>query len=193
MPQILLTGQLKEKPTYRVLCLYSSFVHAPLTPLPSTLGSADYSQPHSDNFGNFLRRLAFALASTFHNSWALQCLCVCNKNEAKMRVFGIIHPFRFFLVYRYKKNSLPFLFSFTSLYKKISFSKSLSQLLSLYLHRSIFFPPTVSPPPPNPWHVRMSPPPLPHLHLAAHLADASPPITNRKELAWPMGSWHGRN
>ncbi len=27
MPQILLTGQLKEKPTYRVLCLYSSFVH----------------------------------------------------------------------------------------------------------------------------------------------------------------------
>jgi len=28
MPQILLTGQLKEKPPYRVLCLYSSFVHA---------------------------------------------------------------------------------------------------------------------------------------------------------------------
>jgi hypothetical protein len=27
MPQILLTGQLKEKPTYRVWCLYSSFVH----------------------------------------------------------------------------------------------------------------------------------------------------------------------
>jgi hypothetical protein len=27
MPQILLTGQLIEKPTYRVLCLYSSFVH----------------------------------------------------------------------------------------------------------------------------------------------------------------------
>jgi hypothetical protein len=27
MPQSLLTGQLKEKPTYRVLCLYSSFVH----------------------------------------------------------------------------------------------------------------------------------------------------------------------
>jgi hypothetical protein len=30
MPQILLTGQLKEKPTYRVLCLYSSFVHGVL-------------------------------------------------------------------------------------------------------------------------------------------------------------------
>jgi hypothetical protein len=29
MPQSLLTGQLKEKPTYRVWCLYSSFVHAP--------------------------------------------------------------------------------------------------------------------------------------------------------------------
>jgi hypothetical protein len=28
MPQSLLTGQLKEKPTYRVWCLYSSFVHA---------------------------------------------------------------------------------------------------------------------------------------------------------------------
>ncbi len=27
MPQILLTGQLIEKPTYRVWCLYSSFVH----------------------------------------------------------------------------------------------------------------------------------------------------------------------
>ncbi len=27
MPQSLLTGQLKEKPTYRVWCLYSSFVH----------------------------------------------------------------------------------------------------------------------------------------------------------------------
>jgi hypothetical protein len=27
MPQSLLTGQLKEKPTYRVRCLYSSFVH----------------------------------------------------------------------------------------------------------------------------------------------------------------------
>jgi hypothetical protein len=27
MPQILLTGQLKEKPTYRVWCLYSSSVH----------------------------------------------------------------------------------------------------------------------------------------------------------------------
>jgi hypothetical protein len=27
MPQILLTGQLKENPTYRVWCLYSSFVH----------------------------------------------------------------------------------------------------------------------------------------------------------------------
>jgi hypothetical protein len=27
MPQILLTGQLKEKPTSRVLCLYSLFVH----------------------------------------------------------------------------------------------------------------------------------------------------------------------
>ncbi len=27
MPQILLTGQLIEKPTYRVLCLYSSFIH----------------------------------------------------------------------------------------------------------------------------------------------------------------------
>jgi hypothetical protein len=26
-PQSLLTGQLKEKPTYRVRCLYSSFVH----------------------------------------------------------------------------------------------------------------------------------------------------------------------
>ncbi len=32
MPQILLTGQLKEKPTYRVLCLYSSFV------MPVTVG-----------------------------------------------------------------------------------------------------------------------------------------------------------
>ncbi len=28
MPQSLLTGQLKEKPTYRVWCLYSSLVHA---------------------------------------------------------------------------------------------------------------------------------------------------------------------
>ncbi len=28
MPQILLTGQLKLKPTYRVWCLYSLFVHA---------------------------------------------------------------------------------------------------------------------------------------------------------------------
>ncbi len=28
MPQSLLTGQLKEKRTYRVWCLYSSFVHA---------------------------------------------------------------------------------------------------------------------------------------------------------------------
>ncbi len=27
MPQSLLTGQLKEKPTYRVWCLYGSFVH----------------------------------------------------------------------------------------------------------------------------------------------------------------------
>ncbi len=27
MPQSLLSGQLKEKPTYRVRCLYSSFVH----------------------------------------------------------------------------------------------------------------------------------------------------------------------
>jgi hypothetical protein len=27
MPQSLLTGQLKGKPTYRVWCLYSSFVH----------------------------------------------------------------------------------------------------------------------------------------------------------------------
>ncbi len=27
MPQRLLTGQLKEKPTYRVWCLYRSFVH----------------------------------------------------------------------------------------------------------------------------------------------------------------------
>jgi hypothetical protein len=27
MPQSLLTGQLKEKPTYRVWCLYNSFVH----------------------------------------------------------------------------------------------------------------------------------------------------------------------
>ncbi len=27
MPQSLLKGQLKEKPTYRVWCLYSSFVH----------------------------------------------------------------------------------------------------------------------------------------------------------------------
>ncbi len=27
MPQSLLTGQLKEKPTYRVRSLYSSFVH----------------------------------------------------------------------------------------------------------------------------------------------------------------------
>jgi hypothetical protein len=27
MPQSLLTGQLKEKPTYRVWCLYSSSVH----------------------------------------------------------------------------------------------------------------------------------------------------------------------
>ncbi len=27
MPQSLLTGQLKEKPTYRFWCLYSSFVH----------------------------------------------------------------------------------------------------------------------------------------------------------------------
>jgi hypothetical protein len=27
MPQSLLTGQLKEKPTYRGWCLYSSFVH----------------------------------------------------------------------------------------------------------------------------------------------------------------------
>ncbi len=27
--------------------------------------SADYSQPHTVNFGNVLRRLAFALASTF--------------------------------------------------------------------------------------------------------------------------------
>ncbi len=27
MPQSLLTGQLKEKPTYRVWCLYSSLVH----------------------------------------------------------------------------------------------------------------------------------------------------------------------
>ncbi len=30
---------------------------------------ADYSKPHSDNFGNFLRRLAFALASTFLYGW----------------------------------------------------------------------------------------------------------------------------
>ncbi len=29
MPQSLLTGQLQEKPTYRVWCLYSSFVHDP--------------------------------------------------------------------------------------------------------------------------------------------------------------------
>jgi hypothetical protein len=28
MPQSLLTGQLLKKPTYRVRCLYSSFVHA---------------------------------------------------------------------------------------------------------------------------------------------------------------------
>ncbi len=27
--------------------------------------SADYSQPHSDSFGNFQERFAFALASTF--------------------------------------------------------------------------------------------------------------------------------
>ncbi len=27
MPQSLFTGQLKEKPTYRFWCLYSSFVH----------------------------------------------------------------------------------------------------------------------------------------------------------------------
>jgi hypothetical protein len=27
MPQSLFTGQLKEKPTYRVWCLYISFVH----------------------------------------------------------------------------------------------------------------------------------------------------------------------
>jgi hypothetical protein len=36
MPQILLTGQLKEKLTYRVWCLYSSFVHGrgdPVIPL----------------------------------------------------------------------------------------------------------------------------------------------------------------
>jgi hypothetical protein len=32
MPQSLLTGQLKEKPTYRVRCLYSSFVHATRVP-----------------------------------------------------------------------------------------------------------------------------------------------------------------
>jgi hypothetical protein len=30
MPQSLLTGQLKEKPTYRVWRLYSSFVHDPM-------------------------------------------------------------------------------------------------------------------------------------------------------------------
>jgi hypothetical protein len=40
MPQSLLTGQLKEKPTYRVRCLCSSFVHA-LDPGPhSRCGSA---------------------------------------------------------------------------------------------------------------------------------------------------------
>jgi hypothetical protein len=35
------------------------------TLLPFQRLSADYSQPHSDNFGNFLRRLVFTLASTF--------------------------------------------------------------------------------------------------------------------------------
>jgi hypothetical protein len=39
-----------------------STVHPPLTHLPFT--AADNSQPYSDNFGNFLRRIAFALAST---------------------------------------------------------------------------------------------------------------------------------
>ncbi len=37
-------------------------------PSPHTLfknSSSDYSQPHFDNFGDFLRRLTFAMASTF--------------------------------------------------------------------------------------------------------------------------------
>jgi hypothetical protein len=37
MPQSLLTGQQKEKPTYRVWCLYSSFVHAFNPFLPSLM------------------------------------------------------------------------------------------------------------------------------------------------------------
>ncbi len=35
------------------------------TPPPFQRPSADYLQPHSGNYGNFLRRLMFALASTF--------------------------------------------------------------------------------------------------------------------------------
>ncbi len=35
------------------------------TLLPFQRRSAVYSQPHFDNFGNFVRRIAFALASTF--------------------------------------------------------------------------------------------------------------------------------
>ncbi len=40
MPQILLTGQLKEKPTYRVLCLYSSLVYAPTSDIPGHIRKA---------------------------------------------------------------------------------------------------------------------------------------------------------
>ncbi len=50
----------------KVLLTPSADQHSISLPsFPIQLPSADYSQFHCDNFGNFLRRLAFALASTF--------------------------------------------------------------------------------------------------------------------------------
>ncbi len=45
---------------------------------PTKRPSADYSQPHPDNFGDFLRRLTFALASTvnFSMDYVLSAYCV---------------------------------------------------------------------------------------------------------------------
>jgi hypothetical protein len=51
---------------YIIFCLLTSFFAFYLQTIPTfKCPSADYSQFQSDNFGNFLIRLAYALASTF--------------------------------------------------------------------------------------------------------------------------------
>jgi hypothetical protein len=58
MPQSLLTGQLKEKPTFMVWCLYSSFVHERNTlalklPLPPKFHQLTFTHKKSNHLGVF--------------------------------------------------------------------------------------------------------------------------------------------